>query len=497
MISGTQRLVVLGLIGCLAGLEAAVQIPPNPLRPGADAARDVDGGPCPRLDGPGDPVSAVGLTEEVDPSHAPSPHNDSERLLFRQVYETLVRTDCDLTVHPGLAASWRLDAAGTNWIVTLRRDARFTDGTPVTARDVITCWTRGGSALHPDVARFIQSATALDDLTLSIALRYPIPQRGDLAVAPDSLAQPALAVARFTSESPWPLGTRDRRLDPPAAAASGRTTISLVPATPASAAATSAPTSAAVPRDEITILRFVVSPNRDARDLLDQGVDLIVTRDPNTLAYATVLAQFDSLPLPWLRSYVFVSREGAATTLAPEARQALAGDAVPGEARGSAYDWRATVDQCTAKPPDAGARPQTLVAVTQARIAYDQADPVARALAERFAALSSVRPADGNRILDVLIPESRPRKLQTDPLRAPELSSALTRGADAGFVIALDHSMGCADIATLQERAPWLTAQAIVPLVDTRRRAVVRRGRSHITLEWDGSVLVYGPVQTQ
>src|SRR5262245_18831326 len=137
MQSPAQRLVVLGLIGCLAGLEAAAQAPAVPLPTARDAVRDPTPSACARFDGPGEPVSLIGLTEDVSSAHAPIPANDSERLLFRQVYETLVQTDCDLTVRPGLAAGWQLDATGTTWIVNLRPDARFSDGTAVTARDVI------------------------------------------------------------------------------------------------------------------------------------------------------------------------------------------------------------------------------------------------------------------------------------------------------------------------------------------------------------------------
>jgi hypothetical protein len=477
-----------------------------------DSVHDFDTPGCSRFDGPGEPVALVGLTGEVDPAQAPIPGNDSERLLFRQVYETLVHTDCDFTVRPGLAASWQVDATGTSWIITLRRDARFSDGAAVTARDVIASWMRGGSSLHPEVARFVRTVTALDEVTLSVVLQQQVQQDPARPEAPASLAQPALAVARFVSGSPWPLGTRDVRLELPDVSSSGRTTITLVPTTILNTPATSAPSvgplsvgppsagpiSAAPPRAANPV-HFLVSPNPDARDLLDQGVDLLLTRDPAALAYATVLAQFDSVPLPWLRSYVFMSRENVAATLAPELRQALADDAVPGEAQGSSYDWAQAWSRCTTDTAVAASRNQlqTPGAITPARIAYDRTDPVARALTERIVALASARSANGTGLLDALVPQARSRKLQMIPLREPDLSSALSRGAEAGFVIALDRSTGCAELARLQARAPWITKHDGVPLVDTRLRAIVRKGRSHMTMEWDGNLLVGGPVRTQ
>lgn len=480
MISGTHHLVVLGLVGCLASLEAGGQ------------DRDFTPSPCPSGTASGEPISLVGLTDDVDASHAPGPTNDSERLLFRQVYDTLVRIDCDSTVHPALAASWQLDAARTAWIVTLRRDAHFADGTTVRARDVIASWTRGSSTLSPDVMRFVRSATALDDLTLSVVMQRTGPQGSP---APDALAQPALAVARFEPGSPWPLGTRDARLEAPQLSGRGRSTIALVPSTLASAPDPTAPGSSA-PRGSVGIVRFLVAPGGDARDLLDQGVDVLVTRDPAALAYANVLAQFDSLPLPWLRSYVFIARHRASgSTLTPELRQAFADDAVAGEAQGASLDWPEARDRCGPDTSIAGGI-QASSPGTNApeRIAYDRSDPVAGSLAGRIVALTSARPSDGNRFLDALLPGARGRKLQPLPLRDTDLFAALTRADDTAFVIALDRSTGCAGIAMLLERAPWLTGSAVVPLVDTRQRALVRRGRAHMAIEWDGSLLLGGPV---
>ena len=300
--SPTRPFVVLGLIGCLSVLRAAAQDPLIPSRFDPAPFYDLDASTCSPVDGPGEPVSLVGLTEDVNPSHAPIPANESERLLFRQVYETLVHIGCDFTIRPGLAATWQLDATGTGWIITLRRDARFSDGTPVTARDVIASWTRGGPTLRPEVTRFVRAATALDDFTLSVVLEQWAGQGSALPPSPGLLAQPALSIARFAPESPWPLGTREMRVEgPERLSTGGRSTITLLTAAITSPPVTSAAAPAAPPTDAGTV-RFLISPDRDARDLLDKGVDLLVTRDPATIAYANTLTQFDSTPLPWLRS---------------------------------------------------------------------------------------------------------------------------------------------------------------------------------------------------
>jgi len=478
MVSPTRSFVVLGLIGCFSACHVAEQAPAAPQRFDPAPFFSADAAGCSQVfDRSGEPIALVGLTENVDPAHAPIPGNDSERLLFRQVYETLVQIGCDFTIRPGLASTWQLDATGASWNITLRPDARFSDGTAVTARDVIASWTRGGSMLVPEVLRFVRSATAQDEVTLSVTPRDDVRQDAASPPVPGFLAQPALAVARITPESRWPIGTRDGRLDgPEGTSTSGRPTITLVPT---AAGGT------------LNTVGFLVSPRRDVRDLLDQGVDLLVTRDPAALAYAGTLAQFDVMPLPWLRSYIFVSRESApGAALAPDVRQKVADDAVAGEAQGSSFDWPQAWGRCVASAATDAARNQSprFAPASSGRIVFDAADPVARSLAERITVLTSARSAAGNLILDVLVPQSRSRRLQMEPLREPNLAAALNRGDEAGYVIALDRSAGCAAIASLLEQAPWMNGA--VPLVDTRLRAVVRRGRAQLAMEPDGSLLI-------
>src|SRR2546428_9567709 len=149
--------------------------PPSQLPPPSPTARFPAESPvdCGLISEPGEPVATVGLGERIDPANAPHPSNESERLLFRQLYETLVRVDCNGRVGPGLAASWRVDANRRTVIVTLRGQARVSDTTPVTAADVVSDWSIGssGGELRPEIRRLVRSGSALDDRTLQIALR--------------------------------------------------------------------------------------------------------------------------------------------------------------------------------------------------------------------------------------------------------------------------------------------------------------------------------------
>ena len=136
-------------------------------------------------------ISTVGLAERVDPAHAPYPTNESERLLFRQLYETLIRADCAGTCD---RRAWQLPGVSmqcrNTWIVTLRPNARFSDNTPVTAADVVSSWMSGnGSELRPEVRRLVRSIVAVDDRTLEITLQS---RRADAVLA---LAHTDLAIA--------------------------------------------------------------------------------------------------------------------------------------------------------------------------------------------------------------------------------------------------------------------------------------------------------------
>src|SRR3989454_10806834 len=88
------------------------------------------------------PTITIGLSDAVDPRHAPFARNDAERIVFRHLYEAPVRVDCEGHVLPELADKWAKDDGGRRWTFRLRDGAQFWDGAPVTAQDVV--FGRGG-----------------------------------------------------------------------------------------------------------------------------------------------------------------------------------------------------------------------------------------------------------------------------------------------------------------------------------------------------------------
>jgi hypothetical protein len=436
-------------------------IPAAPVEPPPEA-RSAD---CALTNEPGESITTVGLAERVDAANILHPTNDSERLLSRQLYETLVRVDCEGRVVAGLASSWRPGADARTWLVTIQDDARFSDGVPVSAADVRAGWTRDGSQdeLTLQVGRLVESAMALSERELTITLR------GTQQDAPLALAHPDLAIGKRVPDSPWPIGTRPFRVT------SDRDGV-VVSST-----------------DRPSSIRFVLG-RADPRDLLDRGVDLLLTRDPATIEYAATLPQYHSVPLEWQRTHVLLTpgRARDARSLSDGARRAIADDAVRGEATGAAGPfWWHELTECNVPAPwtaDQSVRPS-------ARVVYDASDGVARDLAERLVGLVSAPGPGAAAILDALVPD-RPRRTyqRATGLTGEPLALARRRGTDAGYIVAVDRRPldPCRDAHVLMEGARWLDPETIVPLVDTRLQAIVRRGRSRIDREWDGGLLLAG-----
>src|SRR5690348_11376759 len=55
----------------------------------------------------------LATTTPIDQLRVPEATNTGERLVFAQVYQTLIDVDCDGRAQPALAASWTLDATKT------------------------------------------------------------------------------------------------------------------------------------------------------------------------------------------------------------------------------------------------------------------------------------------------------------------------------------------------------------------------------------------------
>src|SRR5256885_10221848 len=159
------------LFAALVATACAPRGAPAPAAPAPQAAPPL--APLSICDLSGDSIAhadtlTVAAPGAVDPSHAPIPVTGAERVLFRQLYETLVRVDCEGHLHPALAASWNSSDGGRTWTVTLADGAIFWDGVPVSARDVLAAW-------GPAISGVADSAGAAGERTLLGRLRRPAP----------------------------------------------------------------------------------------------------------------------------------------------------------------------------------------------------------------------------------------------------------------------------------------------------------------------------------
>jgi len=365
------------------------------------------------------PVITVALTDSVDPTHAPVPRSDAERLVFRHLYETLVRFDCEGHAVPALAESWTSSDGGRRWAFTLRADAQFWDGAPVTARDVVV--GKGGAGY---------TLTPLDRRVVGVWLA-----KGSDAV-PAFLADPALAVTKPAPGGDWPIGT-------------GRYWVT--------GANTTAQEIRALSSAGDTLV-FRQAAANDPRDLLDAGVDLLVTRNRPVIEYAATQPAFAVVELPWDRIYVLAGAEP------PAVRLDGLEQAVRSEARrpqGGSFWWE-ELQACG--PPPAPAPPAASPGAPR-RIAYVRGDPTGRDLAGRIAAL-------GGGVAAGLAPA--------------DFAKALNGGTAAAYVLALPRAVPEPCRAARDLLPPWPVS--VAGLVETRARVVVRRGVSRWGMDGDGTV---------
>lgn len=359
-----------------------------------------------------------------------------------------------------------MDATRTRVTLVLRKDARFSDGKPVVATDVVAAWraTAERSAGGSRLARLVvDAATIIDDRTLTVSL----PDTSWLV-----LAEPALAVYQGRPGLAWPVGSGLYRAA--SDTASSLEAVELVPLAPSSA-----------PRIVVRARR-----NGDPRDAIDAGADIVVTGDRAALSYAESRANLSTVPLPWSRVYVVAIPRAGSThadsslrSIVSDAglRASLARDAVRTEARGAEppYWWNGAAACGLASVVTTG---DASGAVRRSsRIVYDRGDAVARGLAERLVAVE--------------------RGVMAAGLATADFARALRAGDERAYVLALPRASlsPCQDLAPLATAAPWLVSDsglselALTPLVETRERAIVNRDRVSAEIDWDGTLRFGGP----
>ena len=102
--------------------------------------------------------------------------------IFETMYDSLVTLDENVTMQPMLATEWSVSEDGKVWTFKLRDDAKFWDGTPLTAKDVKYTFERMqedayniGNTNYLNTQFGFDKAVVLDDYTIEVHTKTPIP----------------------------------------------------------------------------------------------------------------------------------------------------------------------------------------------------------------------------------------------------------------------------------------------------------------------------------
>jgi hypothetical protein len=417
---------------------------------------------CGVLEGPSAPGGhfVFTLTEPVLPRNAPIPHNGSERVVFAQLYETLVQVDCAGATRPGLAESWTGEEDDTVWIFTLREGARFWDGTRITPGDV----------------RRSLSANLTQDVNVLDARRVAVHLPQSNSRFPVLLAHPSTAVSVTRPGWTWPVGSGPCRLrasDPAPLPDLACLPNLNHPAAPAWKS-----------------LTFRVNPGTDPRDLVVTDMDLALVRNMDQVGFFNDAPGFRSVPLPWNRLYLLVcppdmNTLGADRWITAAAKMDVGRDVTAIAAR----PWRDIVfpaggeDDCPElTSPAAGAESARLEWNLEAKnldqdvLAYPGNDSGAREMAQRLGALA------GGSVRTAALPDD-------------SIDFSMQWQMAGAFILPLDQAYptGCLQMAAFLGKADWLqeaTRDLVRPLGLGRSWLVVHGSLSGIELAFDGTPLL-------
>ncbi|WP_158674635.1 ABC transporter substrate-binding protein [Streptomyces hoynatensis] len=152
------------LVAALAGVVAVAAC--STTTGGADAGGD---------SGPAGEVTAAGTypIDSLDP-HGPEGASTGTQFAAQEIFSRLVRPAADGSLTGDLAASWEPNEDVTQWTFTLREGVEFSDGSPLTAADVVASFERMTQLDGPNAANFPgYTMTAASDT--QVVLTSPAP----------------------------------------------------------------------------------------------------------------------------------------------------------------------------------------------------------------------------------------------------------------------------------------------------------------------------------
>ncbi len=107
---------------------------------------------------------------------------------------TLLKRDADLKIVPDLGTEWKLGDGQLTWTVKIQSGVVFSDGSPLTARDVAYTFNTAAKAGGGVDLSNLQQAEAIDDSTVILRLKHPditfIQHLITLGIVPEKLHGP-------------------------------------------------------------------------------------------------------------------------------------------------------------------------------------------------------------------------------------------------------------------------------------------------------------------
>lgn len=128
-------------------------------------------------------TAVAGLDSDLSTLDPTMSNNATDRHVYHNVFDTLVRLGTDGSMQPGLAESWDVSEDGKEYVFHLRQGVKFHDGTDFNAEAAKFNLDRAraeGSARAGEL-RAITDVTVVDDSTLKITLSDAIPFLWNLA----------------------------------------------------------------------------------------------------------------------------------------------------------------------------------------------------------------------------------------------------------------------------------------------------------------------------
>ena len=161
---------------------------------------------------------AIAEPRTLDPGRA---SDDGSAFIVNQLFEGLVELDETYGVVPGLAARWEQSEDGRRYVFHLRRNLRWSDGTPLVAADFEFAWKRNLALASQSAASTflyvlenarafaegglsdpgLVGVVALDDATLEVRLERPCAYFPQLLAHPVTAPLPRRVVEGL--EQPW------------------------------------------------------------------------------------------------------------------------------------------------------------------------------------------------------------------------------------------------------------------------------------------------------